>query len=176
MADATDLKSVDLNGSCGFESRHRYSGMLINTGLPADSFQKATRREKSLPEQIQCIGFVEFPGFVPLPVLEVPELVPLPAPEVPEEVPLPMPLVPDGVPVPLLEAPVPVIVLEPPLAPPVPLEEPAPVLPPDDEPLPELDCARRMSLLDIAARRWKCQSPNDSNPASMDGYLIFMVL
>jgi hypothetical protein len=25
MADATDLKSVDPKGSCGFESRHRYS-------------------------------------------------------------------------------------------------------------------------------------------------------
>ena len=24
MADATDLKSVDPKGSCGFESRHRY--------------------------------------------------------------------------------------------------------------------------------------------------------
>ena len=28
MADATDLKSVDPKGSCGFESRHRYTSYV----------------------------------------------------------------------------------------------------------------------------------------------------
>ena len=32
MADATDLKSVDPKGSCGFESRHRYL-LILALGL-----------------------------------------------------------------------------------------------------------------------------------------------
>ncbi len=40
MADATDLKSVGLNSSCGFESRHRH--LLKTIGAMQTSYLELT--------------------------------------------------------------------------------------------------------------------------------------
>jgi hypothetical protein len=49
MADATDLKSVDPKGSCGFESRHRYIYILFGInilGLGFESFLNVLGRQR----------------------------------------------------------------------------------------------------------------------------------